>query len=162
MALCHFSSRRSRLIALIIAGAGLAHFALSILLWGFVAAMGYFARSDWTRIWSAIVLLAAFIMALLFAWRGLRISRVLMLAAFILAAVCFSYDLGHQRYQFRWWLAEGDYMYDYTYLTWWWYEERHTAWSDREQPSYQIRTWSILGLFEHSYRHYQERSSRAK
>ena len=85
-----------------------------------------------------------------------------MLGAFIVAAVCLWYDVGHHRYQLRAWVSGGDYMYEYTYLTWWWYGERHTSWFDLEQHPYQIRTWSILGLYEHRYRYYEERPTIAQ
>jgi hypothetical protein len=162
MALSQFSSRRSRLVALVIAALALAHFALSVILWTLFAGKGFIRRSDWPQICSAIVLLAVFIVAFCLAWRGLRISRFLILGAFILAAMCFWHDIGRQRYQLRGWLAQGNNNYDFTYLTWWWYEERHTAWSELEHHPYQTRTWSILGLWEHSYRHYDDRPARAR
>src|SRR4051812_28240395 len=63
MALSQFSSRRSRLVALVIAALAHAHFALSVILWTLFAGKGFIRRSDWPQICSAIVLLAVFILA---------------------------------------------------------------------------------------------------
>jgi len=162
MAPSHFSSRRGRWIALITAGLGTAHFAISVFLWALLAGKGLLGRPDWPRICTAIVLLGASITAFSLAWKRLRVSQVLILGALLLATGSFWHDVSHHRYQLRGWLAEGEYTYDYTYLTWWWYEERRAGWSDLQQHPYQVRTWSILGLAGHTWRHYEEHPSKTK
>jgi hypothetical protein len=125
MPLPHFTSRKSRLVAIALSGAGAARFVVSVSLWALLTGAGAFGRLGWPYILghsaAAVLLLAGFLVAFWLAWKRLRISWVLILGALVVAAACFWYDVGHRRYQIRAWTMDG--AYEFTYLTWWWYPE---------------------------------------
>jgi hypothetical protein len=118
----HFASKHGRSVAIGFASAGLAHFSVSIFIWFSVIYGGMFGRLGWPHILgqcaSALVLFAAFFIALWLAWRGVKVSITIMFVAFFLAVTCFVFDVSHHRYQIAAWNTDG---VSHMYLTWWWY-----------------------------------------
>jgi hypothetical protein len=118
------------LIAMALAGVGLAHFYVSILFWILIVVPSVRRATvvDWSRLLgpsaSAALLFCVFLLALCLAWKGLRISRTLILGGLLAAAASFWYDIGHHRYQMHAWRDDG--IHECSYATWWWYAESRT------------------------------------
>lgn len=125
-----FESRNVRWLFLGLAGAGLFHFAISVLAWG----LGLYlavkkVNPHWGVQWSyflyhatpAVILFAAFVAAFVLAWRFRALAAPVTLVSILTAMLCFGYDARHANYQ----IQEMDVGTgcSHTYYTWWWYDD---------------------------------------
>jgi hypothetical protein len=117
-----FKSKTERLIAMGLALIGLAHFSLSMVFWVQAIAADAFGQRPWVaQAVPAFLFFAIFLLALLLARKGLRVTLPILVATYVIAGVYCTYDLSHHHYQLR--ASRGEKSYFTTYLTWWWHED---------------------------------------
>jgi hypothetical protein len=101
---------------------GLAHFSLSVMFWAQALAVGAFGQRPWlAQAVPAFLFFAIFLLALLLARKGLRVTFLILVVAYGIAAAYCAYDLSHHHFQLRAWRSTKEYFT--TYLTWWWHED---------------------------------------
>jgi hypothetical protein len=120
-------SKAVRLLVLILACCGAAHFALSVYLWLTQVSVGLKSHTfDWTYFFThsapAYLLFALFVGASVLAWRSRFVAIPLTLVSLFLAAGCFLYDARHHYYQIQVMTESGC---EHAYLAWIWYDDRH-------------------------------------
>jgi hypothetical protein len=117
-----FKSKYEKMIAMVLALLGLAHFSLSMLFWVQAIATGAFGQRTWLgQAAPAFLFFAIFLAALLLARKGFRVTLLILLTSYVIAAAWCAYDLSQHHFQLRAWRSDKSYFT--TYLTWWWHED---------------------------------------
>jgi hypothetical protein len=117
-----FKSKNEKMLAMGLALLGLVQFTLSVLFWAQAIATGAFGQRPWLgQATPAFLFFAIFVAALWLARKGFRVTLLILLASYVIAAAWCAYDLSAHHYQLRAWRSDKQYFT--TYLTWWWHED---------------------------------------
>ena len=121
-----FNSKTERGFPLVVSGLGMAHFAISsiVWLWGISVSLKI-GGSDWNYILHrappAFLLLAAFITTFIFTWKSRKLAVRMTLLSLAASILCFGYDTRHNFYQIQ--ANELGKGCSHLYFTWWWYDD---------------------------------------
>lgn len=123
----------TRLVVLCFAAIGLLHFSIAGLFWGMGVLIPVFkfgvkgSRTDWAYVFAhatpCFVFLVLFAIAVILALRHRLVSTVILAVALASSAFSFLYDARHHYYQIQ--AFGGSEGCSHTYITWWWYDDRH-------------------------------------
>ena len=121
--------KKARKYLLIASAIGVAHFAVSLLLWGIALFVAHKQSQNSPQNWNeflkaipALMLFLLFITAFICIRRGVKASVCIFITSLVLTIGAFTYDISNRNYQMHVENMSGDNQGGtFKYFTWWWY-----------------------------------------
>ena len=125
MAFQPYQSNRWRVVVLALSVIGIAHFAISLLIWGLYLSLSTVAAGKVFYVVVNLVMVVSFILlfssSAILAWKRFRISAFVFLVSIILSSVLFVYDSTTKNWQLHVEQVGSSFVGSFRYFTWWWY-----------------------------------------